>query len=414
MVSGSPIYSIVLRYLTGRTGFTRVVTGFSVVGIMLGVAALIVVMTVMNGFRDELLTRILGLSGHGTVYAQGLEMDLASDFQVQLERLPEITEAVPFVAGQGMALSSRGAAGGFVRGMQRADVPVIIQENLSAGDLTKFSTANSVVLGNRMADLLGVGVGDRVTLVSPDGAQTVVGFIPRLIPLKVVAIFNVGMHQFDEGLILTNMPTAQKFYKLGQRVTGLDVRVEDAQRIDAAVPDILKVAAGNIPGRVRVVTWQETNREFFGALQVERVAMFIILSLIVVVAAFNIITGQMMLVGDKRADIGILRTLGASAADIQRIFLLNGLVLGGVGTLAGLGLGLLVVWQLTNIISGIEAMTGASIFSGEAYFLDEIPQSLVWGDVGMIVVIAVILTLLASFFPARRAAKLNIVETLRD
>lgn len=414
MAFTSPVYAIVLRYLTGRTGFTRVVTGFSVVGIMLGVAALIVVMAVMNGFRDELLTRILGLSGHGTVYVQGLEVDDAQEFQTKLVAANKVTAAVPFVAGQGMALSSRGAAGGFVRGMLQGDIPTIIQENLIAGALTDFSRANSVVLGNRMAELLGVGVGDRVTLVSPDGAQTVVGFIPRLVPLKVVAIFNVGMHQFDEGLILTNMPTAQKFYRLGQRVTGLDVRVEDAQNIDAVVPDILQVAAANMPGRVRVVTWQETNREFFGALQVERVAMFIILSLIVVVAAFNIITGQMMLVGDKRADIGILRTLGASAADIQRIFLLNGLVLGGLGTLTGLGLGLLVVWQLTNIIGGIEAVTGASIFSGEAYFLDEIPQSLVWGDVGMIVLIAVVLTLLASFFPARRAAKLNIVEVLRD
>lgn len=406
----APVRQIVGRYLTGRTGFTRVVTLFSVLGIMLGVAALIVVMTVMNGFRDELLTRVLGLSGHGTVYVRGLTIDGVDDAVTKLKTIDDVTTVTPFISGQGMALSNRGAAGGFVRGLRTQDIPTLIQEGVVSGDIASLTGNSTVALGKRLADTLGVKAGDRITLVAPDGAQTVVGFIPRMMPLRVAAVFNVGMFQYDEGLMLTNMATAQRFYRMGDRITGLDLEVLDPTNMS-----LLRVNARDaLDVPLTVTTWQETNREFFGALEVERVSMFIILSLIVLVAAFNIITGQMMLVGDKRTDIGILRTLGATAKDIQRIFLLNGLVLGGVGTFGGACLGLSVVSQLSGIIGAIESITGAQIFSGEAYFLDEIPQSLVWSDVGIILLISLMLTLLASVLPARRASKIAIVEALRD
>lgn len=401
--------SIILRYLRARRGFTRVVTGFSVGGIVLGVAALIVVMAVMAGFREELLGRILGMSGHATVVTPGLSSTNYAELEASLRAIPTVVKVEPIVQGQAMLSAKGRAGGGFVRGMNFAQIPAVIKDNIVDGALATLSQPHTVAIGEELARQLGIVAGDVVTLLSPDGAQTAIGFIPRMVQVRVGALFDTGSQIYDRALVVAPLPLAQQLFKLGLGYSGVEVMVQNPMQISMAKEAI---QAATPLGTV-VQTWEETNKPFFYALQIERMTMFIILSLIILVAAFNIITGQMMLVTDKIADIAILRTMGATRAQVLRIFLLNGLLLGLGGTALGLGLGVLIVENLTTIVGGLEAFTGTKIFAGDVYPIDTMPARLVWLDVAAVLGMSVTLTVLASFYPAWRASKLEPVEGLK-
>lgn len=401
----------ITRYVRARRGFARVVTSFSIGGIILGVAALIVVMSVMNGFRAELLSRILGTTGHAVVSEYGMSLQQAELYEKELTKHPEIISAHPFVLGQAMVLSHQNANGAFVRGVIiDEERQSILKSSIKQGELKSLLNKNTVAIGKGMSKSLGLHLGSKLTLLSPQGSRTVMGFIPRMIPVEVGAIFEIGMRQYDDGLVYMNIKDAQNFFKLKDGVTALDVFVTNPDNIAELAP-VMKAVGKDYTS---VQTWQQSNKIFFSALQVERVAMFIILSLIVLVAAFNIITGQMMLVNDKRGDIAIMRTMGARRSHILKIFFYNGLLIGSAGTALGVGVGLLVVRYLEPIVSFLERVTGAAIFSGEGYFLDELPSKVLWTDVGGIIGLSMLLVVLASLYPAWRAAKMDPVEVLRS
>lgn len=408
-------HTVGLRYLRARRGFVSVVTGFSFVGIALGVAALIVVMAVMAGFRAELLDRILGTTGHAQLTMPVLTAEKANEIRDEALESIGITSAVPYVSGQAMIASNRKALGGLVRAVDGDDLRAnkLINDNIIAGSLQGFGEPGQspkIVLGKTLAQQLGVYVGDSISLMSSQGTHTIMGFVPRMMRAEVVAIFEVGMYQYDNALMFLPVDVAQSFYKIGDLVTAIEIMVDKPAAIQTYLPQL----QGLVDPTGHVITWVEGNRQFFEALQVERVAMFIILTLIVIVAAFNIITGQMMTVNDKKRDVAILRTMGAQRSDILRLFFFSGFWVGLIGTLLGVVLGFVVIWQLHPIVSFIEGLTGARLFSGEAYFLSQLPAKIVPQEMITIVLVSLLLSMLASLYPAYKATKLDPVEALRN
>jgi lipoprotein-releasing system permease protein len=404
---------VVRRYLRSRRGFTRVVTLFSVLGILLGVAALIVVLAVMSGFRQELMDRILGVSGHATLQIEGLQAPAARILADELVKIEGVTSATPYVSGQVMVTAQGRATGAFLRGVEGDPLAGMGQNVHLMGD--KLGEPDRLLVGSGLAGQLGLLPGGGVTLLSPEGARTIVGFIPRTGQFGVAGTFNVGMIQFDNALVLGKLEDVQRFLGRREAIDALEIRLDDPQKIEIVTPQILEVADrfAESPVDVTLIPWTVTNAEFFRALQVERVTMFIILSLIVVVAAFNIITGQMMLVNDKMSDIAILRTMGATQRQIRRIFLFNGLLLGGIGVAGGIVLGMLIVWRMAELVDLIRALTGVNLFPSEVYFLSELPGKISVTDMVNVVGMAMLLTVLASLYPAWKASKLNPVELLR-
>lgn len=415
----SLILRMVRRYGRSRRGFTRVVTTFSVLGILLGVAALILVLAVMSGFRQELMNRILGVNGHVTLEVAGLTLPAAETLAANVLKLPGVQSVTPYASGQVMLSANGQASGAVVRGLVPGQLPPMVQSNVIASNDEALSTqpaVGTVLVGQGLAQQLGLLPGSPVQLIAPTGARTPMGFIPRMAQLRVAGVFKVGMAQIDNGLVLANVADVQHLNRQGDLVNALELRLKEPMLAETLVPMLTQTAlpfAGDDPVNVAVSTWQTTNGEFFRALQVERLTMFIILSLIILVAGFNIITGQMMLVNDKLADIAILRTMGATQGQIRTIFLLNGLWLGGLGTLGGVAVGLLGVWQMPALVEGIRALFGINLFPQDVYFLSELPSRLSWLDLGSVVGLALALTLLASLWPAIRAARLNPVELLR-
>ncbi len=409
--------SVVARYLRSRRGFTAVVTGFSVLGIMLGVAALIIVLAVMSGFRQELMSRILGITGHATLEIAGLELPVAEVLSKNISAQPGVLSAAPYLGGQAMLSANGKATGAFVRGIRPEDIPEQLRQpgKLVMAEQTQVLAPGTVLVGQGLARTLGLVPGSGIQLISPEGARTPFGFIPRIAQLRVGGIFTVGMVQFDQGMVLANLKDLQSFLGVKDRVQAIEIRVAEPTRINSYVGPVQEAAlkVGADPMDVMVTTWENTNADFFRALQVERVTMFIILSLIVLVAAFNIITGQMMLVNDKMSDIAILRTMGATQRQVLTIFFCNGMLLGGLGTLAGLGTGMLAVWNMQGIVSFVQDLTGVNLFPGDVYFLSELPARISWSDVGAVLGVALLLTVLASLYPAWKASRLVPVTLLK-
>lgn len=406
---------VVRRYLGSRRGFTRVVTLFSILGILLGVAALIIVLAVMSGFRAELMGKILGVSGHATLEISRLTANEAQALAGELVKIPGVKDATPYVSGQVMVAVRGRASGAYVRGIGGDRLPDSIRNQEPGNQVAREIPEGELFVGEGLAAMVGALPGEGVTLISPEGARTLMGFIPRTGNFAVAGTFNVGMVQFDNGLVLGRMADVQQFLRRGDRVDAIEIHLRDPQQIDALMPKMMRVAEQYAPADAAIVLtpWTESNAEFFRALQVERVTMFIILSLIVVVAAFNIITGQMMLVNDKMNDIAILRTMGATQAQIRKIFLYNGLLLGGLGTLGGIVLGMICVWNMGALVDFIKKITGVDLFPKQVYFLNELPGKLSAVDMGMVVGMALLLTVLASLYPAWRASLFNPVELLR-
>ncbi|MFL6799294.1 MAG: lipoprotein-releasing ABC transporter permease subunit, partial [Xanthobacteraceae bacterium] len=395
-----------LRYLRARRqeGFISVNAGFSFLGIMLGVATLIIVMAVMNGFRKELLEKILGLNGH--LLVQPLEQPLVDWQQVseRLSRIEGIKLAAPIVEGQALSSSPFNAAGVLVRGVRDADLRRIpaVSTNIRQGTLDGFDEGQGVAIGRRLADQLSLRSGDSITLVAPRGAVTPMGTTPRIKSYKVAAVFEVGMSEYDAAFVFMPLPEAQAYFNRAGDVTAIEVYVERPDQVDRYRRLITEAA--NRP--IFMIDWRQRNSTFFNALQVERNVMFLILTIIVIVAAFNITSGLIMLVKDKGHDIGILRTIGVTQGGIMRVFVMTGASVGVAGTLVGFLLALLVCLNIESIRRFISWFTNTELFSPELYFLSKLPADLNAGETTAVVIMALTLSLLATLYPAWRAARL--------
>jgi lipoprotein-releasing system permease protein len=402
-----------LRYLRARRkeGFISVIAGFSFIGILLGVATLIIVMAVMNGFRQELLEKILGLNGH--LLVQPLDAPL-TDFEAVAERIskiPGIRLAAPVVEGQALASSPFGSSGVLVRGWRAADLRKLpsIADNLKQGTLAGFDEGQGVLIGRRLADQLTVHAGENVTLVAPRGAVTPMGTMPRIKTYKVAGVFEIGMSEYDLGFLFMPLTEAQAYFNRSGDVTAIEVYVDSPDQVDYYRKRISEVA-----GRpIFIIDWRQRNATFFNALQVERNVMFLILTLIVLVAALNLVSGLIMLVKDKGPDIAIMRTMGATQGAIMRIFLITGASIGVVGTLVGLLAGVVICRNIEAIRQFLSWLTSTELFPPTLYFLSRLPADMDLTETTAVVVMALALSLLATLYPSWRAARLDPVEALR-
>ena len=404
---------VAFRYLRARRqeGLVSVIAAFSLIGIFLGVATLIIVMSVMNGFREELLTRILGLNGHMTTYAyQGG----FTDFDALTARIKEVDGIVtvsPTVTGQVIAASSGNATFGQVRGVRDSylEARPLLTENIIGGKLEEFIAGEGVLIGDRMARKLGVGVGDSITLLSPQGRSTLMGTVPRSRAYTVAAMFDIGMYEYDASYIFMPLDLAQVYFRKPGAVTAIELTVADPERIREVEADVREVV-GDLGW---IVDWRRANAQFVNALQVERNVMFVILTLIVLVAAFNIIAGLIMVVKDKGRDIAILRTMGATRGQILRIFFMNGAAIGVAGTVLGVGGGIAFAANIDSIRVWLESLTDTSLFPAEIRFLSQLPSRIDPTEVVIVAAMAIGLSFLATIYPAWRAARLDPVEALR-
>jgi lipoprotein-releasing system permease protein len=402
-----------LRYLRARRkeGFISVIAGFSFLGIMLGVATLIIVMAVMNGFRKELLDKILGLNGH--LLIQPLEKPLSDweEVAARINKVPGVRMAAPIVEGQALASSPFNAGGVLVRGIRLMDLQKLpsVAKNIKQGTLDGFDDGQGVAIGRRLADQLSLRSGDSITLVAPRGAVTPMGTTPRIKVYKVAAVFEIGMSEYDSSVVFMPLKEAQAYFNRAGDVTAIEVYTDDPDRVDR----FRKLVTDAAQRPIFMIDWRQRNATFFNALQVERNVMFLILTLIVLVAALNIVSGLIMLVKDKGSDIAILRTMGATQGSIMRVFLITGASIGVVGTLVGLLLGIVICLNVESIRQFLSWLTNTELFSPELYFLSRLPADMDPGETTAVVVMALALSLLATLYPSWRAARLDPVEALR-
>jgi lipoprotein-releasing system permease protein len=406
---------VAARYLRARKGerFVSVIAAFSLAGIALGVGTLIIVMSVMGGFRADLLNRILGFNGHLGIYAAGAPMTDYDELAATISHLPNVVSATPVVDGQALLTAAGGAAsGGFVRGIAPDDLRKFksVASNIRAGSLADFTGDDAVAVGATLAAKDGLTIGDRLTIISPQGAATAFGTIPRVRAYKIVAIFSVGMSEYDSGYVFLPLQAAQTFFQQPHAATQIEVMVTDPDRVDAVKRNIDSALAGH---PLRIVDWQQSNNSFFDAIKVEQNVMFLILALIILVAAFNVISSMIMMVKDKSGDIAVLRTIGAGRFAIMRIFLMAGASIGVVGTALGTILGVLFCLNIQTIQHWVETITRTQVFNPEVYYLSHLPAKLDWAEVTQIILMALALSLLATLYPSWRAARTDPVEALR-
>jgi lipoprotein-releasing system permease protein len=402
---------VAMRYLRARRqeGFVSVIATFSLLGICLGVATLIIVMSVMNGFRAELLQRILGLNGHLAVAASSGSFTDFDRMAGEIRRIPGVVAVTPIVEGQVLATGPNTASGAIVRGIRAEDFErrPILSTSLKMGSLEGLET-DGIVIGLRLARRLGVTTGDNLTLISPHGSASPFGTLPRARAYPIIGLFEIGMFEYDNAFIYMALPAAQTFFRMPNAVSSLDIVVER--------PDLLRDMrrrVEQIVGQARIFDWRQANASFFNALEVERNVMFLILTLIILVAAFNIISGMIMLVKDKGRDIAILRTMGATRGAVLRIFFLSGASIGVMGTVAGLVLGLVFCDNIEAIRQWLQGLTGTNLFSPEIYFLSQLPAKVDPREVMTVVLMSLGLSFLATVYPSWRAARLDPVEALR-
>jgi lipoprotein-releasing system permease protein len=406
-------WMLALRYLRSRRkeGFISVIAGLSFLGIMLGVATLIIVMAVMNGFRNELFAKILGLNGHVIVNKIGGNFEDYQQIADRIARVPGVKTVMPLIEGQVMVTSAVQATGGLVRGVSESGLRglPLIANNIRFGSIEGFDNQTGIAIGTRLANLLRVNVGDSIILVSPKGATTPFGNAPRTKPYVVKALFEMGMAEYDRTMIFLPLEEAQRYFSRGPEVDALEIVVDNPGQVDRFVKEI-RAAAGPT---VHVSDWRQRNETFFTVLEVERNVMFIILSLIVLVAALNIISGLMMLVKDKGRDVAILRTMGATRGAMMRVFLITGASIGVVGTLAGLVLGVVFCLNIEFLRELMAWATNTTLFDPNVYYLTRLPADMDVGETASIVGMTLALSVLATLYPSWRASTLDPVEALR-
>ncbi|MCP4381621.1 MAG: lipoprotein-releasing ABC transporter permease subunit [Hyphomicrobiales bacterium] len=401
------------RYLRARRreAFISVIAGFSFLGIMLGVATLIVVMAVMNGFRAELFNKILGLNGHFIVQPMDSPLTDYDEVATRISNVAGVSVAIPLVEGQALADGSNNSTGVLVRGIRDQDLPNIrgVADNVELGSLVDFTEAGGVAIGTRLAASLGLTIGSNVTLVSPKGNVTPLGTTPVFKAYPVTAIFEIGMSEYDSSFVFMPFTEAQAFFDLGDEASAVEIYLDDADTVAALRPAIERAA----DRQILLTDWQQRNVTFFTVLEVERNVMFLILSLIIIIAALNIISGLTMLVAEKGRAIAILRTMGATRGAIMRIFFIVGSSIGAIGTIAGFLLGVLVATNIETLRQWIASLSRGDVFSAEFYFLSQLPADVDARETITVLAMALILSLLATLYPAWRAARLDPVQALR-
>ncbi|NHA15235.1 lipoprotein-releasing ABC transporter permease subunit [Thioalkalivibrio sp. XN279] len=402
------------RYLRARTHnrFVSFISAISILGVAVGVAVLIVVLSVMNGFESELRTRILSLAAHASLEGFG---DGIADWRAvaaEVEAVPEVTASAPYVQGEGMLLQGEAVSGALVRGILPEQERRVsgLESLLVAGSLDALSAGRwNILLGSALARELGVGVGDQVVLAISQGMVTPAGVVPRLRRFTVGGVFEAGMYDFDRSLAFVHLDDAARLWRTGDKVTGLRVTLEDMFR----APELSREIAVALGGGFYVNDWTRQHVNFFRSIQLSKQMMFTILLLVVAVAAFNIVSTLVMVVKDKQGDIAILRTLGASPGGIMTVFIIQGTLIGAVGTLAGLGLGMLLALNVEQLVHVLEALVGTTFLAPDVYFMSDLPAELRVGDLWRICGTAFVLTVLSTIYPAWRAARSQPAEALR-
>jgi lipoprotein-releasing system permease protein len=404
------------RYLRARKGerFVSIIAVFSLVGIALGVATLIVVTSVMSGFQTELVTRILGINGDITVQAYaGQKIDNYQDLVTRIRAIPRVVSVIPVLDGQVLLTTNAGGArGGLVRGMTLDDLRALhaVSDHIVVGRLDDFSGNNAIVVGVGLAQSYRLRVGAPLTVISPEGAATAFGTIPRVRAYNVAAIFDAGLSDYNNSVVFMPLPAAQAFFQKPDAVTGIEVRLTDPQLVGEAMPALAKAVEGRqLLARDRL----HANDTIIGVLQVQKDTMFIVLGMIVLVAAFNVISSLIMLVKDKRGDIAVLRTLGASSGAVLRIFVMCGAFVGVTGTFIGTVIGIVFCRNIVAIQHAVEDITGGQVFDSSVFQLTALPNTIDWGDVVRVVALGLVLSLLATIYPSWRAARTDPVEALR-
>ena len=403
-----------LRYTRAkrRNHFISFISMISMAGVALGVAALIVVLSVMNGFQKELRTRILGVASHVQITGAGGELADWPAVAAASSKHPRVQAAAPFVQGQGMLSYEQGVRGTLIRGV----VPDLeekvagFREHIRAGRWEALRPGEfGIILGSDLAAALGARLGDKVALIVPQGTVTPAGVAPRLKSFRVVGIFEVGMYEYDSGLALIHMEDAQKLYRMDDRVSGVRLKLDDLFQ----APRVARELMATLDGDLFVADWTRSHANFFRAVQIEKNMMFIILSLIVAVAAFNIVSTMVMAVTDKQADIAILRTLGATPRSILLTFMVQGSLIGVIGLVLGVVGGVLLALNVDVVVPVIERILGTQFLAKDVYYISQLPSELQWGDVITVTVVALVLALVATIYPSLRAAQVNPADALR-
>ncbi len=404
--------TVAWRYLRSKKaeGFVSVIAGFSFAGIMLGVATLIIVMSVMNGFREELFSRILGMGGHMNAYSHVGALTDYVTLGDAIKSVRGVEMVTPVIEGQTLLSYHSAASGVMVRGISQADFANrdILFDGIKRGELENFRDFK-IAIGTVLANKLHIDIGDKITLTSPVLKSTPFGTVPTQRSFEVAMIFDVEMYEYNSGFVFMPLPAAQKFFQLKNGVSSIEIFLNEPDRID----EIRSAIEIELNGRAGIYDWRDMNKSFFNALEVERNVMFLILSMIIIVAAFNIISSMIMLVKDKGHDIAIMRTMGATRGNMMRIFMLTGASIGFIGTIMGAIIGVSFALNIERVRAVIEGLTGASLWDAEIRFLSEIPALLDINEVISVILMAFLLSVFATIYPAWRAARLDPVEALR-
>lgn len=407
-----------LRYTKAKrkNHFISFISLTSMVGIALGVAALIVVLSVMNGFQAELRNRILGVASHLEITGANNQLSDWSALASQVKSNPKVKASAPYVMAQGMLSYGQGVQGAIVRGVlpKLEDGVADLGRHMKVGSLDDLRAGEfNIVLGTDLAQLLGVGVGEKVVLMAPQGQFTPTGVVPRIKQFRVVGLFQIGMYEYDAGLALIHIDDASKLYRMGNNVSGLRLKLDDLFDAPAMSYQLTQDLSKDGASSYFVTDWTQQHANFFKAVQLEKRVMFIILTLIVAVAAFNIVSTLVMAVTDKRADVAIMRTFGASPGSIMRIFIVQGALIGMIGTVLGAASGVLIALNIDTIVPFIERVFQVQFLAKDVYYISDLPSKVEWSDVSTIIVMSFVLSLLATLYPSYKASKINPAEALR-
>jgi lipoprotein-releasing system permease protein len=405
-----------MRYTRAKrqNHFISFISLTSMIGIGLGVAALIVVLSVMNGFQEELRARILGVASHVQITGENNQLANWQNLSAKVDKAPHVQAVAPFIMAQGMLSNGQAVQGAIVRGvMPSTEVNVSdLSTHMKAGSLDNLQAGEfGIVLGVELAQSLGVILGDKVVLLAPQGQFTPTGVVPRIKQFTVVGLFQVGMYEYDAGLALIHIDDAAKLYRMNDKVSGVRLKLDDLFKAPTVTRDLANLLSYS--GTYYLTDWTQEHANFFRAVQMEKRVMFIILALIVAVAAFNIVSTLVMAVTDKRADIAIMRTFGASPCSIMLIFMVQGALIGVIGTVVGALVGVLVAFNIGTIVPFLENLFHVQFLAKDVYYISELPSHLLWSDVITITVLSFVLSLLATLYPSWKASKTNPAEALR-